>query len=63
MLGPKEVMMLLEDEAIAEFDEKHDRPPTAEEEVIIATNAFNGIGNYYAELGDLIRSQEKEITT
>lgn len=59
MLDPKEVMMQLEDEALAAFDELHGRPPTAQEEVKIAEAAYNGIGDYYADIGDRARDIAK----
>jgi len=56
---PKDVMMHLEDEALAEFDEIHGRPPTAKEEARIADQAFNGIGEHYAGLADRARDMAK----
>lgn len=59
ILDPKEVMMQLEDEALAEFEEAHGREPTARESAKITDDAYNGIGDYYADIGDRLKDQAK----
>lgn len=59
MLGPKEVHMQLVDEACVEFEEKHGRPPMKHEEDKIADDAFDGIGDYYADIADFARDVAK----
>ena len=59
MLDPKEVMMQLQEEAYAEFEETHGRAPTAREEAKIDDAAYDGIGDYYADIGDRARDMAK----
>jgi len=60
MLGPKEVMMQLEDEALAQFDEKHGREPNKSEMSKIEDQAYQGIGEHYASMIDLARDIAKD---
>ena len=60
MLDPKDVMMNLEEEACVSFEEEYGREPNKEELAKIQQDAFDGIGDYYAGVGDFIRDMAKE---
>lgn len=59
MLDPKDVMMQLEEEAVMAFEDEHGREPNSIELQRIQTQSYEGIGDYYADIGDHARDVAK----
>ena len=58
-LGPKEVHMQLVDEAYVEFEEKHGRPPTRNEEYKIAYECMLNLHEHYADIADRLKMERQ----
>ncbi len=60
MIGPKELHMEMVDEACAEFEDQHRRPPTREEEDEIADRCYAGLHDRYIDMANFAKDKTEE---